>query len=193
MIQSTCPVSNPFSAPGWRSVLFAGLVAVGLCSSCGGGGGGAGGDADEKEEPAALLPSDGTPVLLKMEGEGWNFSATCVPYRAGDYSGIVREGEITISSPSDGSNLHMETLTGTWEQGSPDTPGMIEPLFFEMEGQGKDGSSTSIRMDELCLEIESRDPAGNMTGHIRQGNLTIGRQAPLPLQGSDRFTITPLR
>lgn len=140
-----------------------------------------------------MLPSDGTPVLLKVEGEEWDFSATCAPYRAGDYSGIVREGEITILSPSDGENQHIETLTGTWEQGSPDTPGTIEPLFFEMEGQGKDGTSMSIRMDELCLEIENRDPAGNMSGHIRRGNLTIGRQPPLPLQGSDRFTITPLR
>jgi len=105
---------------------------------------------------------------------------------------MVREGEITILSLSNGSNLHIDTLTGTWEQGRSDAPGTIEPLFFEMEGQREDASSASIRIDELCLEIENRDPAGNMTGHIRRGNLTIGRQAPLPLQSSDHFTIIPL-
>ncbi len=190
MTQTPSSDSPSLFAPGWLTVLLASLVAVGLCSACGGGGSGAG--TEEAEKPATMLPSDGTPILLKIEGEEWSFFATCAPYRAGDYSGIVREGEITILSPSDGANQRIETLTGTWEQGSPDTPGTIEPLFFEMEGQGADSSGVSIQIDELCLEIENRDSAGNISGHIRRGNLTIGRQTPIPLQDGDHFTITPL-
>lgn len=183
--------------PGCVSVLFAGLVAVGLCSSCGGNGSGAGGSggagAGEEEEPVALLPADGSPILLRMEGEGWDFSATCVPYRAGDFSGMVQEGEMTILSLPDGAALQADALTGTWEQGSSEVEGTIEPLLFEMEGQGTDGAGVRIRMDELCLEVESFDESGNMSGRVRRGNLFVGRQTPLSLQGSERFTVTPLR
>ncbi len=181
--------------PGGVSVLFAGLVAVGLCSSCGGNGSGAGGSGGSggKEEPVALLPADGTPILLKMEGNGWNFSATCVPYRAGDFSGTVQEGEMAILSLPDGAALQAEALTGTWEQGCSAVAGTIEPLLFEMEGQGADGAGVRIQMDEFCLEVESCDAAGNMSGRVRRGNLIVGRQAPLSLQGDESFTITPLR
>lgn len=193
MIQSFFAVQSRCSGHGFLSVLLTGFAALGLCSACGGGGSGAGSDAGGKGEPVSLLPADGTPILLRMEGEGWEFSATCVPYRAGDFSGMVQEGEMSILSLPDGSDLQADSLTGTWEQGCSAVAGTMQPLLFEVEGQGSDGTGVSIRMDEFCLEVESFDESGNMSGRVRRGNLFVGRQSPLSVRGSERFTVTPLR